>query len=616
MPRVAQYVLTHRYSRHAGNVLRGWMEHPELLRRFLRESQLGQALLCVPLGLGVGALTVLLHHVVLFAHRYFFQLSGATHLSASQGISSARIFLVPMLGGATLGALTILLRRWRSRDIVDPIEANAILGGRMSFTDNLRLLAESLVSNAAGASVGMEAAYTQMGAGVLSWAGQRLQLRREDVRIFVAAGAGAAIAAAFNAPLAGAFYGFELVLSSYTIAALSPVAVCALSSAVFVRLFTNDEPIFSLPINISDIPSWNYPLYFVMGIGAALIGIATMKMVTKCEQLCTRLLVKEWLRPAIGGFFLALLALFSPQVLGSGQGAIDMHLHEHWSLYVLGLLLLAKMAGSAVSIGMGFRGGMFSSSLLLGCLFGQMCSIVAEAILPQMVGQAEVFMLVGIGAVAASIVGAPITMVLLVLEMTGNFQATTAVLLGVLVASAITRYFFGYSFSTWRFHLRGLRIQSAQDIGWIRELTVDQLMRSDASTVRNTMELSELRKFVPLGSAKRIFVVDAREEYSGVIDINALHNPDLDPKIDTLTARDLAQGQQYYLLPQQDIREILQQFEDSALEELPVLHAIENPKVIGYMTESYALRRYAQELEYRNLGHHPTHSSGTKTVTL
>ncbi len=589
------------YFNHAQAILRVWVEQPALFRKFLRESQPGQALLCMGLGIAVAAVISTLHRIIELGHEWVFQLESGSHLSSAKHIPWPHLLIIPALGGLMVGVVAMVSKRWRPREIVDPIEANATLGGRMSMTDNLRLLSEALISNIAGASVGMEAAYTQIGSGLMSWLGQRMQLRREDLRIFVAAGAAAAIAAAFNAPLAGAFYGFELVLGTYTIAALPQVALAALSGALFVRMFTNDEAIFSLSTRVIDIPDWNYPLFFLLGIVSALLGITTMKMVTKCEHIATKLTIPEWLRPALGGILVAVSAMLFPQVLGSGQGAIDEHLNQHWPLMVLVGILFAKMAASAVSIGTGFRGGLFSSALFLGCLLGQIFGILAGVIFSQTDGQLESFMLVGMGAVAASIVGAPITMVMLVLELTGNFPATTGVLLGVLVSSAITRYAFGYSFSTWRFHLRGLRIHSAQDIGWVGDITVDKLMFHDAKTVTATTLLEQLRQIAPAGSAKRLFVMDAGDDYQGMIDVPAMHHPDLDKSVSIITAQELAKGKEFYLLPGDNIQQTLRRFEVSELEELPVLASLDDPKVIGYVSEAYVLRRYSQELESRNM---------------
>lgn len=183
------------------------------MQKFWRESNLAQIPLCVALGIAVGAVTMSLQHLALFLHRIDFALRPGERLSGVSHISPLRIIATPVAGGAPLGMVLLAMSRLRSWEIVDPIEANAIHGGRMSVNDSLRLIAATLLSNAAGASAGMEAGDTQIGASINSWMGHRLKLRREDRRVLVAAGAGAAIVAAFHAPLAGAFYGFELVLT-------------------------------------------------------------------------------------------------------------------------------------------------------------------------------------------------------------------------------------------------------------------------------------------------------------------------------------------------------------------------------------------------------------------
>lgn len=594
-------VTHHQYSLALRDTAALWLEQPQTLRRLLRESPPAQIVLCGALGILVGLVTVLLHEAVLLAHQHTFALPPNEHLSAAHEISRLRILMVPAIGGLALGLFSLAMKYLRPREIVDPIEANAIFGGRMSLRDSLRLLVSALISNASGASMGMEAGFTQIGSGIMSWIGQRLQLRREDMRILVAAGSAAAIAAAFNAPLAGAFYGFELVLGTYTIMALPQVAVAALSSVLCMRIFTHGEMVFSLPLSITEIPPWNYPFFILVGIGSAAVGIGTMKLVTRCERAVQKLPVPDWLHPMLGGALLSAIAIIFPQVLGSGQGAIDEHLHSQWPILVLVGLLTAKIVASAVSVGSGFRGGLFSSSLLIGCLFGQVAGVLAGLVLPDALGQQESFMLVGMGSVAASIVGAPVTMVLLILEMTGNFPATTAVLLGVLVASALTRYLFGYSFSTWRFHLKGLRISGAHDIGWIHDITVRKLMEEGAKTVFAFNTVAELRVAYPAGSTTRLFVIDGSEQYQGVLDVVALHGHELDAEAEMLTAASLAKAPQAFLLPGQHIQQALERFAAFEQEVLPVLASDTNAQVIGYVSEAYALRRYTHELESRNL---------------
>jgi CIC family chloride channel protein len=201
--------------------------------------------------------------------------------------------------------------------------------------------------------------------------------------------------------------------------------------------------------------------------------------------------------------------------------------------------------------------------------------------------------------VAAAIVGAPFTMVFLVLEATGDFPLTIGVLVSVITAATIVRLTFGYSFSTWRFHARGLGLRGAHDIGWIADLNVARMMRADPKVVPSDMSLRALRAKYPPGSAKRVFVVAPDGHYAGWVDMAALHDPQFDDVVDEAAVADVVGPAGVYLLPSENVRTALARFEQSQSEILPVLSARADPRVIGYMTEAYALKRYAQELERR-----------------
>jgi len=428
--------------------------------------------------------------------------------------------------------------------------------------------------------------------------GRQFRLRREDQRIFVTAGAAAAIAAAFNAPLAGAFYGFELILGSYMPRALAPVAVASVCATLMQRTLNRPQPLFEMsgPMLLD---TRSYGLFLIMGIVAAGVGILAMQAVTWSERGLRKLEVPEWMRPFIGGVVLSAIAWEFPQVLGSGHGAIQYHFDMRWALLPLAALLVAKLVASAISVGSGFRGGLFSSSLFLGSLFG---GVFVQSLAPFMHGlalQEPAFLLVGMGSVAAAIVGAPLTMVFLVLEATGDFPVTLGVLTGVITASTIVRLTFGYSFATWRFHVRGLGIRGAHDVGWISDMTVARLMRSDPKIVRSDMTLRALRAKFPPGAIKSVYATDPEGRYVGVIDMLAVHDPQIDDVIDFTVVADLVGLKSVYLLPSENVRTALARFEQTQTEALPVLSARADPRVVGFLTESYALRRYSQELERR-----------------
>ena len=566
-------------------------------RRHLRDSEVGLALLGAGLGVVVGAGVGLLRELVALFHLLVFRVPLDGHLSIELDLPRWQILLATAGGGAIIGLGGLLLRRGRGgREIVDPIEANALYGGRMSMIDSLRLAASTVLSNAFGGSVGMEAGYTQTGSGFASMVGKALQLRRADLRVMVGCGAAGAIAAAFNAPLTGAFYAFELVIGSYTLGALLPVMAAAVVATAVTRVTTGIDPIFAISDGTSLDPM-DYTVFALVGFAAGWFGIWTMQAVTVVERLFRRLPGPGWTRPAYGGLALGLIALVFPEVLGSGHGAIEFTVTEGFAPLYLAGLLLAKALASAISLGSGYRGGLFSSSLFIGALLGGVAALAGQIVLPGLHIPTVAYMLVGMGSVAAAIIGAPITMVMLVLELTGDFPVTIGVITGVAIATTVVRTCFGYSFATWRFHLRGVQIRGAHDIGWIESLTVLRLMRRDVKRVSATMSVAALRRIHPLGSTKTVFAVDEGGAYVGLVDMAAVHAPEQDEAAETTLVSTLAVQPESYFLPGQNVRSALTRFTETATERLPVLDDENHRHVVGYLSEAYALRRYSQELE-------------------
>ncbi len=253
--------------------------------------------------------------------------------------------------------------------------------GRLSLTDSFILVGQNLIANGFGASVGLEAAYTQLASGFASRIGRALKLRRADLRTLVGCGAAAAIASAFNAPLTGAFYAFELIIGVYSIATLTPVVVAAIIGALVTQAIGGAPFIIDIG-QIDDITPRDYVPALVLGFFSAGIAILIMRGVTFVEKVARRSVVPNVMAPAIGGAIVGMIAFLSPQVLASGHGALHLDLNANITIPALLLLIFAKSLASAVSIGSGFRGGLFFASLFLGALTGKLFAAVAGAVLP------------------------------------------------------------------------------------------------------------------------------------------------------------------------------------------------------------------------------------------
>jgi CIC family chloride channel protein len=502
---------------------------------------------------------------------------------------------VPLAGGLVFGVARELIAYWRPEREIDPIEANALHGGRMSLLGSIIVAAETVWSSGVGASVGLEAGYTQFASGIASRIGMAFRLRRADLRILVGCGAAGGIAGAFGAPLAGAFYGFELIIGGYSPNSLAPVGVAALIGHLVAHALAPADIGLIAPEKMT-IAAHDLVIAATIGLLCAAAGIFLMRGVALCESLFVRLQLRPALRTTVGGLAVGLLAIVSPQVMSSGHGALRLSGMFDLSLRTVALFFVLKIAASIVSIGSGFRGGMFFSSLLIGALGGDLLAVALTASWPSGSFDSNSYAVISMGALAASVIGGPLTMTFIALETTGDLWLTTAVLIAVIISSQVTREAFGYSFATWRFHLRGETIRSAADIGWMRDLTVARMMRQDVRTVRAAASIGAFREAFPLGSPAEVIAVDEQERYAGMVRVADAHASDVAPD---KPVKDILHNTEDMLLPGMAIKEAVLAFDRAEAEALAVVDSYVDRRLLGLLTEAYALRRYAAELERR-----------------
>jgi len=567
---------------------------PQTLRALVRADEIWLVAVAAAVGVAAGIMVSAMTITTYAIHTALFDLPPGERLSGAAFVDPIRCVAVPALGGLLLGALGLLVARFWPRRAVDPIEANALYGGRMSLNDSLIVVLQTVMSNGFGASVGLEAGYTQIGSAVASRLGRSFRVRRNDLRVLVGCGAAGAIAGAFNAPLTGSFYAFELVIGTYSLGTLAPVVVAAIVSVSVVQAL-HGSPAGLEVLVPGRLEAIDYFPVVLLGVLCALVGILIMRGVTLTETLFRRSRVPAWLRPGIGGLAVGLLALVSPQVLSSGHAALALGFDAPYSLRFVALLLVLKATASAISLGSGFRGGLFFASLFLGAMLGKLFAGVLASVSAAHALPAVVCALVGMSGMAVAIVGGPLTMGFLALETTGSLPMTAAVLAACVVSALTVRRTFGYSFATWRFHLRGESIRSAVDVGWMRNLTVGRMMRREVRTVRADTPLAAFRRDFPLGATQRVVAVDEADRYAGVVVLAEAH-------ADTegiSRVSDILHYQEAALLPQMTIKEAVALFETAESDALAVVDGPETRHVIGLLTEQYALRRYSEELDRR-----------------
>lgn len=576
---IVPQIITRRRARLLVRDCRGW----------LRASEASFIVLAIGIGGASGLLSVALGALARTLQHLLFALPPNMRLSGVAALGLPSLIVLP-LGGLVFTAFGYATRA-RKRRLVDAVEANALHGGRMSLPDSLVISGQTVLSNGFGASVGLEAAYAQMGGAVASVLGGWLKLRRADQRTLVGAGTGAAIAAAFGAPLAGAFYAFEIVIGAYTPSAIAPVAAAALAGALVAQTFGQQPYLIDAASSVS-VETHHYLIYAGLGAICALLGILLMRAVALVERGTRRTGMPEWARPALGGLLLIPIAIVSPQSLSAGHDALHADLAIGASLGFILIVLFAKSAASIVSLGFGFRGGLFFASLFLGTLIGHLFAEILTLMVGHPVVDPRNAALVGMAAFAVAVVGGPMTMAMLVLQATHDFSLTGAVIAASLVSSTIVRELFGYSFSTWRLHLRGETIKSARDVGWVKTLTAGRMMRKETKPTPASMSIAEFRRTFPLGSTSRVVLTNAQDVYAGIVVVPAAYAEGLDPNASVAT---LASGHDVALTPDMDIAAVMTNFDEARTDELAVLSA--DRHVLGLVSETYVRRRYTEELE-------------------
>ena len=563
---------------------------------FARGSEIGLIVCAALVGILSGVTVSGMSWISKTLHSLIFGISRNEWLSSSTIDDKLLLLCAPVAGGVIMGLVFLVLSKRRNRPIVDPIEANALYGGRISLTDSVIVAVQNLISNGFGASVGLEAGYTQLSSGLASKLGHKLNFRREDLRILVGCGAAGAIAAAFNAPLTGAFYAFELIIGTYSTIALAPVVVAAILATIVARTLAGNTFLIEIG-DIGLIAPRDFLPAILLGIFCAGLGILIMKGVAFTEQVARKSSIHTAIRPALGGIVVGLLALVTPQVLSAGHGALHLNFETESSLISLALIFVLKATASAISIGAGFRGGLFFASLFMGALLGKIFAFPADLLVDGSLTP-TVYAVVGMSSLAVALIGGPLTMTFLALEITGDFPITALVLAAVISSSLVVRTTFGYSFATWRFHLRGESIRSAHDIGWIRNLTVDKLMRPDIKKASANIPLQQFRAAFPLGSAQRAILVDENDRYIGIVVVPEVYADEAAAE-EVVTLEKFIRYRNDFLQPQMNARQAAAIFDKTRSDALAVVNNIIERRVVGQLSEAHLLRRYSEELDRR-----------------
>lgn len=564
------------------------------VKRLTRHDQVVLTVLAVAVGALAGGAAISFRHTIDAVQDLGYGQGELDFVSLVGGLPWWQILLAPALGGLAVGLfIRFFMPNQRPQGVADVMEANALRGGRMSVTLGLKAALASAVSLGCGASVGREGPVVHLGASLGSWVSKRLHLGRSPSRTLLGCGVAAAIATSFNAPIAGTFFALEVVVGHYALTAFAPVVIASVTGTIISRMYYGDFPAFILPGLRTITSFWEFPAFALLGIISAAVAIILMRSISIAEDTMKRTPVPGWLQPALGGLAVGAIGIWFPQVLGVGYEATDAALSERYALWLLLTLLVLKTGATAISLGCGFSGGIFSPTLVIGAMLGGAFGIIATQAFPDLSSGHGAYTIVGMGAVAGAVLGAPISTILMIFELTNDYAITIAVMIATTIASNLTQAAYGHSFFTWQLSRRGVTITGAQDVGLLRSVRASDFMSKVYDALSPTTPIAEVRERLQRAPWGELFVIDENGKLTGVITFSDLHEAAFDTSHDAeLIADNVARKRPTTLEADDNLENAVKAFTLSGEVNLPVVDNAANMHLIGVAQEHEIVLAY------------------------
>lgn len=470
---------------------------------WVRTTRGGLNLLAIFVGAGAGLGAILFRWLIAHSTRIF---SGTSDYSAAGHIPNHHVpwlgiyfvILAPALGGLLYGPLVHRFApEARGHGVPEVMYAISHKGGRIPAKVAAVKSLASAICIGAGGSVGREGPIVQIGSAIGSSLGQRFKVSENRMRTLVACGAAGGIAATFNAPIAGVFFSLELLLGEFATEGFATVVLASVTASVIGRAAFGNSPFISLPAFSINHPI-QYLFYVILGVSAAAVGISFTRILYWIEDLCDHIWRgPEWARPAVGGLFLGLILLALPEMYGVGYPILQNGLEGKYTVAFLIVLMFGKMIATSFTIGIGGSGGVFAPSLFIGAMFGATFGMILHNITPSYSGAIGPYALVGMGAVFAGAARAPITAIVILFELTGDYTIILPLMLAIAVATIASRVFMKETIYTLKLRRRGVDVSKRSNIDHLNCQTVDSIMIHQPHPIPSDMNLVQ--------AAQRIF---------------------------------------------------------------------------------------------------------------
>ncbi|MDQ2786060.1 MAG: chloride channel protein [Chloroflexota bacterium] len=551
-----------------------------------------QILVASGLGVGLGAgLGAVVFRALIneFTHLFF----GVLEPALRQTLGSAAVVLIPVVGALLFGPLIYFFaREAKGHGVPEVMEAVALRGGRIRPVVAVGKSLASALCIGSGGSVGREGPIVQIGSALGSTIGQLFHMSDQRIRTLVACGAAGGIAATFNAPIAGVFFALELILGEFSTRSFGVVVIASVTASVVGRTAFGNAPAFAVPpYQLAHVSEFIF--YAILGVIGGVVGVAFSRTLYWFEDRFDAIPMLEYLKPAIGGLLLGGIGFFLPQIFGVGYPAMGDALAGKFGVRLLIVLVVAKMLAVSLTIGSGGSGGVFAPSLFMGAMLGTAYGLVLGRLFPGVVSPAGAYGLVGMGAVFAGAARAPITAVIILFELTGDYRIILPLMVTVALSTFLSEAISRDTIYTLKLRRRGIDLHLGRDVDPMRSIPVAAAMTDTVPHVPADLAVTEAAEYLDQSHSPALVVFDERDALLGIVTASDLERAILDNKIGA-TVKELASRPVVTALPDEDLSEAIHRMNTHDVRQMPVVAGDNPTQVIGMLNRSDVIRAYSR----------------------